>query len=103
MRNFRKYKNFVHLTEPVVFDGFKCIGYFPYTTAAIYGKVVRMPRSVMQHLLPDLPSDNKIVYIFEDTTSFGTQDFALFFYDLMVVCGTWDAVVGYGGGELELL
>lgn len=104
MRDFKKYKHYRHLDEPIELPGYTIVGYFPYETAGIYGKV-HVPRQVYSNLLSCSISifQNKTVFILKDTVRFGTEDFALFIKDCYATIGTLEEVVGYAGRELETI
>lgn len=94
------HEDYKELETPIEFDGFKLIGYFPYSTASIREEgLPSIPRKVFKHIENKLEeiyiSDNKSVYIFEDTEKFGTENFALKLYDLHAVLGKWNQVIKY--------
>lgn len=105
--NILEHKDFIRYKQPVEFKGFRAIGYFPYERARVKATWdgARPPR----HLYYEIEStiqrnvvmDNKIVVLFEDTTNFGTTDFAIFFHDLSAVIGRWEDVCSYTGEELK--
>lgn len=97
-------RDFVTLEEPIEFKGFKCIGYFPYEKAQIIHDCVPVPRNVFMEIEVILGRtrymDNKTVFIFQDTTRFGTQNFAIQFKDSFCKMGSIKQVIGYAGQEL---
>lgn len=94
---------FITLEEPIVFERFKAIGYFPYETAKLNGDgCVAVPRSVFSEIENTLRifMDNKIVVVFEDTERWGTENFAIQFFDSFCKMGALNQIVGYAGKEL---
>lgn len=100
---------YIPLKEPIKFDGFEAIGYFPYCAASIRVQVMSdntcPPRSLFSEIENKLRvnhiQDNKFVVIFEDSTNFATEDFAIYFKDLYCKVGNWDSVKQYNGDELK--
>ena len=99
------HKNFVRYEEPIIFDGFNAIGYFPYEKARVSIASVLdncwIPRSVFADIEFKITTnpfgrfDNKIVVLFEDKTNWGTNDFAIMFHDLSCIVGKWSQVKDY--------
>ena len=105
MRFLSEFKNivdFIQLEEPIKFDGYEAVGFFPYSIASISPKVPKVPRKLFQKLEDSLGKimDNKIVVIFRDLENFGTDDFAIQFHDCGCRVGKLEDVVRYGGGQL---
>jgi len=106
--NFDKCENFIAKEVDLEDHGCKVIGYFPYSTAKVgqANSCVSIPRSVIHELEHTLQqkhilNDNKVVVIFQDTTNFGTENFAIQFKDLFAKIGSWDDVLDYDGYELK--
>jgi hypothetical protein len=103
--DFNNYLHYRAINEPVSFDGFELIGYFPYATAGIYD-TVRVPRTFFKEMEKAIRDcdiiGNKIVLIFKDNTNFGTQNFALYLKDSFGSLGKWEDVQGYAGKPLAL-
>jgi hypothetical protein len=98
-------KSFIKFEEPILFLGFNAIGYFPYEVAQMkYKECVAVPRSVFSEIEKLLSRthymDNKIVVVFEDTTRFGSQNFAIQFKDGFCKMGSLDQIMGYAATEL---
>jgi len=102
LSDFQKIQEFIQLDEPIKFDGYEAVGFFPYSTASISPKVPKVPRKLFQELEESLRKimDNKIVVIFRDLENFGTDDFAIQFHDCGCRVGKLEDVVGYGGSQL---
>lgn len=67
----------IKFTQPVEFEEFSAIGYYPYKTAFISGSV-QLPRTLFSHIEKKLPrTDNKWVVVFKAENS----SFAIFFKD----------------------
>lgn len=103
--DFKAYSDFITLKEPIQFKGFKAIGYFPYQKAQLdYEECAAVPRNVFSEieavLSRTLWMDNKTVFIFEDETNFGTEDFCIQFKDAYCKVGKLDHVMGYARREL---
>ena len=102
MVDFTKYKYYYNFDEPIEFNDFTAIGYFPYECAGIYNNV-KIPRDIYSKIENLIPvKDNKMVVIFQDNVNFGTENFAIFFKDYYASVGYWEDVTGYGGRKLEL-
>lgn len=109
MNSILQSKLFLEYKEPVVFDGYEAIGYFPYETARLvtsFESYCPVPRSIFAHIeeairiSPSAFMGNKVVIVFRDTTNFGTSDFVISFHDLSCRVGKWDHVVKYDGRPL---
>lgn len=93
----------MRIIMPIEFDGFKAIGYYPYESASIdITNKVCCPRHVYSEIENTIREkaniqDNKWIVIFEDTTRFGTDNFAIFFKDCFAVIGKWKDIQPYGG------
>jgi hypothetical protein len=103
--DLQAYSDFITLKEPIQFKGFKAIGYFPYEKAQLdYNECAAVPRSVFTEvevvLSRTIYMDNKTVFVFEDETNFGTEDFCIQFKDSYCKVGKLDHVRGYAGREL---
>lgn len=106
IHDIKKFKDFVLLEEPIEFKGFKAIGYFPYEKAQLdYQQCVAAPRNVFSEIETVLSRtgymDNKVVFVFEDFTSFNTDDFAIQFKDAYCKMGRLEQIIGYAGSELQ--
>ncbi len=104
--DLRELKSFILFEEPVEFKGFRAVGYFPYETAQLnYKECVAAPRSVFAEIENILARtrymDNKVVIVFEDTTDFGTDNFAIQFKDAYCKMGMLNQIIGYAGTELK--
>lgn len=104
--DIEKFVDFVVLEEPIEFKGFKAIGYFPYEKAQLnYQECVAVPRNVFSEIENVLARtrymDNKVVFVFQDFTSFSTDDFAIQFKDAYCKMGRLDHIIGYAGRELQ--
>ena len=103
--DLKKLKDFIPFEEPVSFDGFEAIGYFPYEKAAIID-CVSAPRNVFKEVENKLSRtrymDNKVVVVFRDLVNFGTKDFAIQFKDAYCKMGKISQIVGYGGRDLKV-
>jgi len=101
---FEQCKNYIVLPTPVEGDKYQIVGYFPYSTASISNKCVKIPRAVMATMerlaQENNCMDNKVVLICRDTERFGTDNFAVQFHDSGCRIGYLEDVVGYGGREL---
>lgn len=98
-------KSFITLEEPIEFKGFRAIGYFPYEKAQLdVNECVAVPRCVFSEIENVLSRtgymDNKVVFVFEDTTNFGTDEFAIQFKDAYCKIGALNQIVGYAGKNL---
>jgi len=103
--DIKKLKDFVTLEEPIEFKGFRAIGYFPYETAQLkYNECAAVPRNVFSEIENVLSRtrymDNKVVFVFEDTTNFATDDFAIQFKDAYCKMGRLEHIMGYAAREL---
>ena len=98
MKDITKANKYIPFDNPIKFDGFEAIGYFPYESARIRG--YKVPRSVYSIFEREVIKDNKVVVIFNDTTRFGTHDFAIFFHDLGAIIGQYEDITDYDGNEL---
>lgn len=101
----KQLKDFVVLEEPIEFKGFKAIGYFPYEKAQLnYQECAAVPRNVFSEIENVLARtrymDNKVVFVFEDTVNFGTENFAIQFKDAYCKMGKLGHIIGYAGREL---
>ncbi len=100
--DFTKYVDFISFPEPIAFDRFEAIGYFPYEMAQVSNDVVCVSRTVFTRLIADVGiNDNKYVIVFRDNERWGTQDFALQVKDSFCKLGSWKQVIGYGLRELK--
>lgn len=102
--DFPNFEDYKQLTDPIKFDGFEVVGFFPYSLASISNKVPKVPRKLFKELEEKLRQimDNKIVIICRDLENFGTDDFAIQFHDLGCRVGKLEDVQAYGFGELKL-
>ena len=106
---FEKYKYFTPLDIDMSKEwGCKIVGVFGYSIARVDSKNVlpKMPRDMFSKFEQALmekkvPVSNKMVVICQDTTNFGTDNFAVNLKDMYACVGKWTDVVGYSG-ELEL-
>lgn len=103
--DLQAYSDFITLKEPIQFKGFKAIGYFPYEKAQLdYEECAAVPRSVFTEieavLARTIYMDNKVVFVFEDTVHFGSDDFCIQFKDAYCKMGKLHQIRGYGGREL---
>lgn len=103
--DFPKYEYYHKLEEPIKFDGYEVVGFFPYSIASISNKMPKVPRKLFKELETKLRSimDNKVVIICRDLERFGTEDFAIQFHDAGCRIGKLEDVTGYGGRELKLI
>jgi hypothetical protein len=112
IKDFTQYKHYRKLDNPIVFNGFEIVGWFPYETASVSSdnidsEIVRVPRGVYSHIEEKCNqnhiSGNKIVIICRDTVRFGTNDFAIFFKDMYAKISNLENVRGYGMKQLEVI
>lgn len=103
--DFIHYEQYHQLVEPIKFDGYEVVGFFPYSTASISNKMPKVPRKLFQELETELRGimDNKIVIICRDLERFGTDNFAIQFHDSGCRIGKLEDVTGYAGRELKLI
>lgn len=106
LNSIKELNSFIRFEEPIGFNGFKAIGYFPYEVAQLdYQECVAVPRNVFSEIEIRLSRtrymDNKVVIVFEDLTNFDTTDFAIQFKDSYCKIGRLDQIVGYGGKILK--
>jgi hypothetical protein len=106
INNIKNLEKFVLLELPIQFLGYKAIGYFPYETAQLkYEECVTVARNVFSDIETILQRrrcmDNKVVFVFQDTTHFGTTDFAIQFKDAYCKMGSLNQIEGYAGRELK--
>jgi len=98
--DLQQLKDYVSLEEPVEFKGFKAVGYFPYEKAQLSNtECVAVSRNVFSEIENVLARtrymDNKVVFVFEDTNRFGTDNFAIQFKDGFCKMGNLEQIMGY--------
>ena len=108
INDIKKLKDFILLEEPIEFKGYRAIGYFPYEKAQLeYKTCAAVPRNVFSEIETVLSRnrymDNKVVFVFEDTTNFATDDFAIQFKDAYCKMGRLEHIMGYAARELKSL
>ena len=108
IHNIQKLIDYVSLEEPIEFKGFRAVGYFPYEVAQLnYQECAAVPRNVFSEIETVLGRtkymDNKVVFVFQDTVNFGTNDFAIQFKDAYCKMGRLNHIMGYGSKELKSL
>lgn len=106
IHQIKQLADFVVLEEPIEFKGYKAIGYFPYEKAQLnYQECAAVPRNLFSETETILSRsrymDNKVVFVFEDTVNFGTDDFAIQFKDAYCKVGKLNQIIGYAGRELK--
>jgi hypothetical protein len=108
IHHIKQLVDYVALEEPIEFKGFRAIGYFPYEKAQLnYEACAAVPRNVFSEIETVLARtrymDNKVVFVFEDTTCFNTDDFAIQFKDAYCKMGRLEHIMGYAARELKSL
>lgn len=101
--DFKSFVDYIPFEEPLVFDRYKAVGYFPYEKAQLDISCVRVPFTLFDHIYLKLPFyDNKFVVIFECTDNYN-EHFAIQFKDGYCKVGKHKQVRGYALRELKVI
>ena len=84
--------------NPIDFEEFEAIGYYPYSVAKL-PDLVAIPRRTFSHILNymwlnhDIDIPNKSVVVFKDKVNFGTENFCIYFKDAYCKIGRLDQII----------